>query len=78
VGWYQREPTGRYKPNVGDVNSVLAQRLPAERGIVMKVCTDGRAWYAWRRTVSGWVFAVGGKGNASPAVVLRRAGPPRG
>jgi hypothetical protein len=62
AGWYQREPAGRYKPGVADVVSVFARGLPDKHGIMMKVRRDGQAWYAWRRTITGWVFAVGAKG----------------
>jgi hypothetical protein len=62
MGWYRREPVGRYKRDVADVISVFAHGLPDEHGIVMKVRSDGQAWYAWRRTVTGWVLGVGAKG----------------
>ena len=35
--------------------------MPAEHGIVMKVRKDGKAWYAYRRTVTGWVFGTGAR-----------------
>jgi hypothetical protein len=28
----------------------------------MKVAKNGKAWYAWRRTVTGWCFAIGAAG----------------
>jgi hypothetical protein len=62
MGWYRRDPAGRYKREVADVISVFARGLPEEHGIVMKVRKDGQAWYAWRRTITGWVLAVGAKG----------------
>lgn len=36
--------------------------LPSEPGMVMSVRDDGGAWYAWRRTVTGWCFAIGAAG----------------
>ena len=33
--------------------------LPEEHGVVMTVAEDGQSWYAYRRTVSGWYFAIG-------------------
>jgi hypothetical protein len=33
--------------------------LPKEHGVVMIVAEDGQLWYAHRRTVSGWYFAIG-------------------
>lgn len=62
AGWYRREPAGRYEATVADVIPVFARGLPREHGIVMKVRKDGSAWYAWRRTISGWVFAAGANG----------------
>jgi hypothetical protein len=38
--------------------------LPDEHGINLKVRKDGQAWLAWRRTVTGWLFAVGATGPA--------------
>lgn len=34
--------------------------LTGDLGVVAKVSKNKSAWYAWRQTVSGWVFAVGG------------------
>ncbi len=34
---------------------------PLEASTTVKVSQDGRSWYAWRTTPSGWTFAVGGK-----------------
>jgi hypothetical protein len=31
-----------------------------DHGITVKVAKDKRAWYGWRRTVTGWVFGIGG------------------
>lgn len=33
--------------------------LPADHGIKLNVAADGQAWYAYRRTISGWYFAIG-------------------
>ena len=35
------------------------QGLPRESGIKMAVDKDGQSWFAWRRTVTGWCFAIG-------------------
>jgi len=34
--------------------------LTGDLEVMAKVSKNKRSWYAWRRTVSGWVFAVGG------------------
>jgi hypothetical protein len=78
AGWYKREPAGRYKATVDEVISVFARGLPDEHGIVMKVRKDGKAWYAWRRTVTGWVFAIGAKGRPPKQWFYDGPEPPRG
>jgi len=36
--------------------------LSSDPGITMKLSKNGQAWYAWRRTVTGWYFAIGATG----------------
>ena len=59
MGWYRRE--GRYQSDLlqrlGD--DFGRQGLPKPSGITMYTHDDGQSWYAWRRTVTGWCFAVG-------------------
>lgn len=63
MGWY-RNRGGRYHADLLDRfgNDFTRQGLPGESGITMKVAGDGQAWYAWRRTVTGWCFAIGAGG----------------
>lgn len=62
-GWYQNRTGGRYpKDLLEKLGDMIGRGLPAEHGIKMKVRKDGQAWYAWRRTITGWCFAIGGKG----------------
>jgi hypothetical protein len=42
---------------VGDTFSRYG--LPADPGVVMHVDSQGARWWAWRRTITGWVFGVG-------------------
>lgn len=28
----------------------------------MRISADGQSWYAWRRTITGWCFAIGSNG----------------
>lgn len=63
MGWYRRE--NRYHEDLlmnilG--NDFTRQGLPRESGITMRVSEDGQSWYAWRRTVTGWCFAIGASG----------------
>lgn len=50
---------GRYRADLmAMVGGLLAKTFP-ESEIVMAVRKSGRAWYAWRRTVTGWCFGIG-------------------
>jgi hypothetical protein len=49
----------RYQPEALDRANLSDFGLPAEHGVRMKIRSDGRAWYAWRPTPSGWCFAIG-------------------
>lgn len=78
MGWYRNPPEGRYKRDVSGVLSVFARGLPEEHGIVMKVRKNGQAWYAWRRTISGWVLAVGAIGPPPNQWFYDGPEPPKG
>ncbi|MBI2704029.1 MAG: hypothetical protein HYX32_01875 [Actinobacteria bacterium] len=61
MGWGRRE-TG-YRADILDVVGDLSSHgLPGDGGITVMVSPDGGSWYAWRRTPSGWVFAIGAAG----------------
>lgn len=50
-----------YNPDLLDVMGRGGQfELPDEHGVEMFVSQDMQRWYAWRRTVTGWVLGVGG------------------
>jgi len=59
MGWYRNDD--RYVPDLlerlGDDFS--SHGLPQPSGLSLHVAPDGQAWYAWRRTVTGWCFAIG-------------------
>ncbi len=59
MGWYRNG--GRYRADILKVlnNDFSRQHLPAEHGIQVFVSRSGRGWYAWRRTIAGWCFAIG-------------------
>jgi hypothetical protein len=62
MGWGRRE-TG-YRADILDVVGDLTSRgLVGPDGIEVWVSSDAGSWYAWRRTVSGWVFAIGAAGR---------------
>ena len=56
-GWYSN-PEQRYREDLLSVLEPL-RGLPANHGVTMHVANDGQSWWAWRRTVTGWCFAVG-------------------
>lgn len=59
MGWYRSRGEG-YRPDLLEVLADFSSYgLAKEHGIVLSVRGDGQAWYAWRQTISGWVFAIG-------------------
>ncbi|MFM9877454.1 MAG: hypothetical protein ACKVOG_06360 [Rhodoglobus sp.] len=52
---------GRFESSVlsNAVATYWFQKLPNPLDIDLRIQTDGQAWYAWRKTVGGWVFAIG-------------------
>jgi hypothetical protein len=57
MGWYRNQGR-RYR---ADLLAMLApfKGLPEDHGISLSVSADGQSWWAWRRTVTGWCFAIG-------------------
>ncbi|MCP2264644.1 hypothetical protein APR03_001982 [Promicromonospora thailandica] len=78
-GWYINQG-GRYRKRVLAFLDGEQDRhgLPASHGITMKIREDGQAWYAWRRTVSGWCFAIGAAGPPPDQWEYDGAEPPSG
>jgi hypothetical protein len=78
MGWYRRQG-GRYRSDLLEIiGDFSTQGLKGEHGIELRVRRDGQAWYAWRRTVSGWVFAIGSAKNPPDQWLYDGADPPRG
>lgn len=78
MGWY-RNRGGRYHPNLLErLGGFSSKGLPEEHGIMMEGRGDGQAWYAWRRTVSGWVFAIGAAAKPPDQWLYDGADPPTG
>lgn len=77
MGWGRRE-TG-YRADILDVVGDLSSHgLPGDGGITVLVSPDGGSWYAWRRTPSGWVFAIGAAGPPPDQWEYDGAEPPSG
>ena len=78
VGWHQRG--GRYRHDMLKVlgDDFTRQGLPRESGIKLHVAKDGQSWYAWRRTVTGWCFAIGAAGPPPDQWKYDGPEPPKG
>jgi len=66
-GWYHNEDHGgpQYRADLLEAlgnDFFSGYGLPPDPGITIEVSNDGQAWYAWRRTVTGWCFAIGAAG----------------
>lgn len=63
MGWY-RNRGGRYRPELLKILEPQFKHhgLPKNHGIKLDVADDGQSWWAWRRTVTGWCFAIGAAG----------------
>ena len=62
MGWHRNG--GRYRHDLLRVlgDDFTRHGLPRDSGITLLVAQDGQSWYAWRRTVTGWCFAIGAAG----------------
>jgi hypothetical protein len=60
IGWYRNRGEG-YRPEMLEIQKDFlgSYGLPPDHGIQLFVSKNRRAWYAWRRTTSGWCFAIG-------------------
>ena len=60
MGWYGNRG-GRYRPELLEILKSGFERsgLQPDHSISLWVADDGQSWWAYRRTVTGWCFAVG-------------------
>lgn len=78
MGWHRRRG-GKYRKGLVEVLGDFASHgLPSEHGIVMHVRKGRQAWYAYRTTVSGWVFAIGAAKAPPDEWLFDGPQPPRG
>jgi hypothetical protein len=59
---WHRNRGGQYREDLLTIVGGDFRGLPEESGIELRVSGDGASWYAWRRTNSGWCFAIGAGG----------------
>lgn len=70
---------GRYRADLPDsVSGLLSSKTLPEPGFVSAVKKNGRAWYAWRRTVTGWCLGIGATGAPPDQWVYEGHEPPSG
>jgi hypothetical protein len=77
--WY-RKHDARYSDDVLSQFTSAFDRhgLPENHGIMMRVSRSGQSWFAWRRTPSGWCFAIGAAGPPPTEWYFDGPEPPRG
>jgi hypothetical protein len=80
MGWYRNNNAGRYRRDLLDfvLDGYATHGLPDPPGVEMRVSEDGQKWFAWRRTASGWVFAIGAAGPPPDQWEYDGAKPPTG
>jgi hypothetical protein len=64
-GWYRNDEhqSDSYRSDFLDIFvGTGLEGLPTDHGITLKVRVDGKAWYAYRQTPSGYFFGIGGSG----------------
>ena len=62
MGWHRNG--GHYRKDMLKIldDDFMRYGLPRESGITLHVALDCQSWYARRRTVTGWCFAIGAVG----------------
>ena len=78
MGWHRN--CGRYRRDLLRIlgDDFTRHGLPRESGITLRVAQDGQSWYAWRRTVTGWCFAIGAAEPPPDQWTYDGREPPRG
>ena len=79
MGWY-RNRGGRYRPELIEILKPRFEDygLPPDHGISLWVADDGQSWWAYRRTIAGWCFAVGAAAPPPDQWLYNGAEPPTG
>ena len=76
--WYRND--GCYRRDLLKVldDDFTGYGLPRKSGIKLSVSRDGQSWYAWRRTVTGWCFAIGAAAPPPDEWLYDGLEPPKG
>ena len=77
-GWWQKQ--SGYKKSLLDLIGSPSQMhgLDPSNGYEEAVSPDGSSWYGWRRTITGWVFAIGANAPAPNQWTYDGPEPPAG
>lgn len=67
---------GRYREDIMAVVGGLLSKTFPESEIVITTGPKGRSWWAWRRTVTGWVFGIGAAGGPPDEWTWQGSEPP--
>ena len=75
-----RNRGGRYRPELVEILKSGFEHcgLPPDHGITLWVADDGQSWWAYRRTVTGWCFAIGAADPPSDEWLYDGPEPPTG
>lgn len=78
MGWWRRER--RYHTGLlAKISSHSdSHGLAPNEGYHEQVAANGESWYAWRRTITSWVFAIGANGEPPNQWTYDGADPPPG
>lgn len=78
MGWYRRENRYRHEPLDLLESTFTLSGLPSPSGIQQGIRQDGQAWFAWRRTVTGWCLGIGANGAPPDQWFFDGPDPPKG
>ena len=78
MGWHRNGD--RYRRDMLKIlgDDFTRHGLPSESGLRLHVARGGQSWYAWRRTVTGWCFAIGAAGPPPDRWQYDGPEPPKG
>jgi hypothetical protein len=79
MGWY-RNQGGRYRTELLEILATTFEKcgLAELHGVELHVSDEGQAWWAWRRTATGWCFAIGAAGAPPDEWLFDGPEPPAG
>ena len=67
---------GRYREDLLTIVGGLLSKTVPDSELVLTIGPKGRSWFAWRRTITGWVFGIGAAGAPLDVWTWNGAEPP--